>query len=88
MKKKCNFSIFLDAAYWETIASSELLRALDTEPNTNRARKVILFVGDGMGLNTNTAARIYKGQLAGEGTKAEKGRLIFEEFPHLGLLKV
>jgi len=79
---------FTDATYWETVASAELQRALYTTPNTNKARNVILFVGDGMGLNTNTAARIYKGQLSNEGTKAERGHLIFEEFPHLGLLKV
>jgi hypothetical protein len=80
---------FSDAAYWDTVASAELQNALyTTAPNTNKARNVILFVGDGMGLNTNTAARIYKGQLRNEGVKAERGHLIFEEFPHLGLLKV
>lgn len=88
VKTKKAILIFLDAAYWETVASAELQRALYTTPNTKRARNVILFVGDGMGLNTNTAARIYKGQLRNEGVKAERGRLIFEEFPHLGLLKV
>jgi len=34
-------------------------------PGTERAKNVILFVGDGMGVNTLTAARIFQGQLLG-----------------------
>ena len=55
------------------------------EPNNNRARNVILFVGDGMGISTVTAARILEGQLRGE--NGEENRLSFEKFPYLALSK-
>ena len=48
-------------------------------------RNVILFVGDGMGVSTVTAARIFAGQQRGE--PGEEGYLSFEGFPHLALIK-
>lgn len=48
--------------------------------NHGIAKNVIIFVGDGMGPNTVTATRIYKG--------GETHRLAYEKFPHMGLLKV
>ena len=54
-------------------------------PATGRAKNVILFIGDGMGISTLTAARIYQGQLRGE--SGEENRLAFETFPHLALVK-
>lgn len=47
---------------------------------------MILFVGDGMGMSTITAARIFKGQLAGE--SGENATFSFENFPHTSLAKV
>jgi len=44
----------------------------------NKAKNVILFVGDGMGLSTLTAARILAGQ--NEGKSGEEGYLSFETF--------
>lgn len=64
----------------------ELDTALKTTINTGIAKNVILFVGDGMGPNTITASRIYKGQKNGK--SGEEGKLVFENFPHIGLLKV
>lgn len=49
------------------------------------ARNLILFIGDGMGLTTATAARILEGQLAGG--PGEENLLAFEEFPHTALAK-
>lgn len=46
---------------------------------------VILFVGDGMGLSTVTAARILDGQ--NKGLAGEENLLAFERFPHLALVK-
>ena len=37
----------------------------DQQRNTNRAKNVILVVGDGMGFSTVTAARIFEGQARG-----------------------
>lgn len=47
----------------------------------NRAKNVILFVGDGMGVSTVTAARILEGQI--QNRDGEYNRLSFERFPHL-----
>ncbi|MCP3984622.1 MAG: alkaline phosphatase [bacterium] len=52
---------------------------------TAPARNVILFLGDGMGMSTITAARILAGQQAGN--PGEEHRLSFERFPHVGLVK-
>ena len=49
------------------------------------AKNVILFVGDGMGVSTGTAARILEGQLRGE--TGEENELFFETFPNLALAK-
>ena len=49
------------------------------------AKNVILFVGDGMGISTLTAARILEGQLAGN--DGEENYLSFESFPYSALIK-
>ena len=54
-------------------------------PPGARARNVILFIGDGMGISTVTAARILEGQLRGE--PGEENMLAFEELPYLALAK-
>ena len=51
----------------------------------NVARNVILFIGDGMGVSTVTAARIFDGQSLG--LSGEEHSLIFETFPHVALVK-
>lgn len=50
-----------------------------------RARNVILFVGDGMGVSTVTAARILDGQLRRE--SGEENLLSFERLPYVALSK-
>ena len=49
------------------------------------AKNVILFIGDGMGVSTVTAARIFDGQSMGK--SGEEHLLEFEKFPHLALVK-
>ena len=51
----------------------------------NKAKNVILFVGDGMGVSTLTAARILQGQQLGK--SGEEGYLSFEKFPFSALVK-
>ena len=51
--------------------------------NENKARNVIIFVGDGMGSPTVAAGRIFKAQQSGH-PFPERSRLVFEEFPNLG----
>ncbi len=51
----------------------------------SHAKNVILFIGDGMGVSTVTAIRIYAGQQAGG--SGEDHVLPFETFPQLALIK-
>lgn len=59
---------------------------MNLRPNTGTAKNVILFLGDGMGVSTVTAARIYKGQR--EGRSGEETQLNFEKFPYAAFSKV
>ncbi|MBI1403221.1 MAG: alkaline phosphatase [Porphyrobacter sp.] len=54
-------------------------------PQEPHAKNVILFIGDGMGISTITAARIYEGQKRGE--TGEENSLSFERFPDVALVK-
>ena len=58
---------------------------LKLQKNTNRAKNVILFVGDGMGFSTVTAARIFEGQQ--RGVDGESNVLAWEGFPYLAASK-
>ena len=53
--------------------------------NNSSAKNVILFVGDGMGISTLTAARILQGQQNGQ--TGEENFLSFESFPYSALVK-
>ena len=72
---------------WASTAKETLDRVLRAQLNTNVARNVILFIGDGMGVATVTAARIYAAQQRGL-RYGEESALSFEQFPHVGLAKV
>ena len=81
----------VDAEFWYREGRREIERAQErlrhfglTE--LKRPRNILVFVGDGMGLNTVTAARIRKGQK--QGRNGEESLLAWERFPNLGLLKV
>ncbi|MCG9711268.1 alkaline phosphatase [Shewanella insulae] len=52
-----------------------------------KAKNVILFVGDGMGISTLTAARIYQGQQMAGNQGGEENFLSFEKFDHTALIK-
>lgn len=66
-----------------TVARNLSLR--NATPATAVAKNVILFVGDGMGVSTVTAARILEGQMRGE--SGEENELYFESFPNVALSK-
>jgi len=55
------------------------------ESAERHAKNVILFVGDGMGVSTVTAARIYDGQ--SQGLDGEEHSLAFDRFPNVALVK-
>ena len=66
-------------------AASDLEARLKVRANTSRARNVILFVGDGMGVSTLTAARIYQGQQAGQ--SGEAFWTVMDRLPYSALVK-
>lgn len=69
-------------SYWLEDGQSQLSQALLLEPNKRMAKNIILVIGDGMSLSTNTAGRIFKGQSQGrDGVSAE---LSWDQFPHIG----
>jgi alkaline phosphatase len=70
---------------WYNDGQAELQRALQRKPIETQAKNVILFLGDGMGISTVTAARIFEGQLRGE--SGEENSLAFEQLPYVALSK-
>ncbi|MEY4255357.1 MAG: hypothetical protein RLZZ141_584 [Pseudomonadota bacterium] len=60
-------------------------KALALKPNTGKAKNVILFVGDGMGISTIVASRIHEGQ--SRGVDGVSNSLSFEALPYLALSK-
>ncbi|XP_039364932.1 alkaline phosphatase, tissue-nonspecific isozyme isoform X2 [Mauremys reevesii] len=72
--------------YWRNQAQQTLKTALKLQQlNTNVAKNIILFLGDGMGVSTVTAARILKGQL--QNMKGEESLLEMDKFPYVALSK-
>lgn len=65
--------------FWRNGAARFIQSKLDREPNTNRAKNIIFFIGDGMSIPTVAAARMYLNK--------EENDLSFDRFPHYGLAK-
>ena len=70
---------------WRRDGLSAIERAKNQDFKKRKAKNVILFVGDGMGITTLTASRILEGQLRGE--SGEENLLSFEQFPFAALSK-
>lgn len=64
----------LTKEYWLENAKKLVTEKVNAIRNSNEAKNVILFVGDGMGLTTTAAARVVLG--------GEERALSFEHFPH------
>lgn len=71
--------------FWYADGKRAIERSKSLVGKTKKAKNVILFIGDGMGISTLTASRILEGQLRGE--SGEENRLSFEEFPFVALSK-
>lgn len=69
-------------AYYKA-AQAQLAAAKAEPPPLRRARNVIIFIGDGMGVSTLAAARDLAGQKAG--VDGASHRLSFERLPHTAL---
>ncbi|MFZ4689245.1 MAG: alkaline phosphatase [Polymorphobacter sp.] len=75
--------------YWAAgrAALADRLRAVN---RPKRAKNVILMIGDGMGIATITAGRIFDGQNPGDGSprrSGEENSLSFEKLPNVALVK-
>ncbi len=79
-----------NAAEWYQQGEAQIAKNMATAKSadniaTQQAKNIILFIGDGMGISTVTAARILAGQQ--QGKPGEENSLFFETFPHLALSK-
>ncbi|CAK6960958.1 alkaline phosphatase%2C tissue-nonspecific isozyme [Scomber scombrus] len=75
-----------DPKFWNVWAQRTLKNALTLQNlNKKTAKNLILFLGDGMGVPTVTAARILKGQLNGH--SGEETQLEMDKFPFVSLAK-
>ncbi|CAN5520982.1 alkaline phosphatase [soil metagenome] len=70
---------------WKRDGWNAIELAKNQKIRKGKAKNVILFLGDGMGIPTLTAARIFEAQQRGE--SGEENRLSFEEFPYTALSK-
>lgn len=67
-------------------AQQELESIVARQPNTGKAKNIILFVGDGFSIPTLTATRIYEGQK--RGVDGESNKLAMEQLlPYVALSK-
>ncbi|XP_034567264.1 intestinal-type alkaline phosphatase-like isoform X2 [Notolabrus celidotus] len=74
-----------EPAYWDAQAMATLDAALKLRPRDHQAKNIILFLGDGMGVSTVSAARILRGQM--EGRSGEETMLAMDTFPYVALSK-
>ncbi|XP_067948456.1 alkaline phosphatase-like [Watersipora subatra] len=74
-----------DRKYWEKQNVEELNRSFQ-ESRVSVAKNLVLAIGDGMGVTTATATRVYRGQKTA-GMLGEEALLSWDKFPHTGLCK-
>jgi alkaline phosphatase len=75
--------------YWQ-MGRAVLAQRMKVVHRPQRAKNVVLMIGDGMGVATVTAARIFDGQYPDDGSPrrtGEENTLSFETMPHLALIK-
>lgn len=80
-----SYAAELTSGDWLQQGQQALEQALALTPNTGRAKNIILFVGDGNGITSVTATRIFDGQ--SKGMSGEENSLSYEYFPYVALAK-
>lgn len=65
--------------FWINNGKQFVDRQLRKQPNRNRAKNIIFFLGDGMSMQTLAALRPYMG--------GEEKQYSFEDFPYVGMAK-
>ncbi|XP_043282455.1 alkaline phosphatase 4-like isoform X2 [Venturia canescens] len=76
---------FEDASFWLKSGQENLERILAMRKNERRAKNIIIFIGDGMGMASITTGRIFTGQAMGQ--TGEEYKLAFETFPNSAFSK-
>ncbi|MBC7797357.1 MAG: alkaline phosphatase [Pyrinomonadaceae bacterium] len=71
--------------FWYKSGENAIRQRKNQPRRPKKAKNVILFVGDGMGVSTITAARILEGQM--RGLSGEENALSFENLPYSALSK-
>ncbi|CAB3234486.1 unnamed protein product [Arctia plantaginis] len=74
-----------DPMFWVNHAQAAITENSQRTVPTNKARNVVMFLGDGMSIPTITAARILFGQR--KHATGEESQMSFETFPSTGLVK-
>lgn len=64
---------------------AQLDARLAMQHNQGKAKNLIIFIGDGMGISTLTAARIWQGQRAGR--DGESNETVIDSLPYSALIK-
>lgn len=78
-------SIDIQETNWNRMAQESVRKALNLKRLTGRAKNLILFIGDGMGISTTAVARIYKAQEINK--PVHEVKLAWEAMPHSALAK-
>ena len=73
--------------FWIDSGKASLDKADRIANNKKKAKNGILFIGDGMGISTVAASRIFEGQSQPGNRGGEEHSLSFEKFPHVALSK-
>ena len=74
---------------WLRNGKQELMDALHIQDHIihGRAKNVILFIGDGLGISTTAATRMWQYQQRSTGT-IQDAQMSYEKLPHVGLAMV
>ena len=70
---------------WYSAGQATIQQMMARQPNTNRAKNVILLIADGNGVGTNYATRVFQGQE--NGGFGDEHVQPHEAFPYLALVK-
>ncbi|NWZ32245.1 PPBI phosphatase, partial [Asarcornis scutulata] len=74
-----------DPSFWNKQAAAAIEASFNIQPRTNEAKNLIIFLGDGFGVPSITAARILNGQL--QGKLGPETPLFLDSFPYTALSK-
>lgn len=75
----------VSTADWYELGQQQASQRIHQQANHQRAKNIILVVGDGMGITSLTSGRIYAGQQ--QGLDGEEYQLAFEDYPYSALVK-